>query len=76
MSIFMYYNLIAYSIAVLKIHRIVIICWICRRMAGNSRLPTESASARSRESPDSHVSLHNSLVEMLKCKHKAAFAGG
>ena len=25
---------------------------------------------------DSHVSRHNSLVELLKCKHKTAFAGG
>ena len=24
--------------------------------------------------PDSHVSLHNSLVELFKCKHKMAFA--
>ena len=26
--------------------------------------------------PDSHVSLHNSLVELFKCKYKMAFAGG
>ena len=25
---------------------------------------------------DSHVSRHNSLVELFKCKHKTAFAGG
>ena len=25
---------------------------------------------------DSHVSLHISLVELFKCKHKTAFAGG
>ena len=25
---------------------------------------------------DSHVSRYNSLVELFKCKHKTAFAGG
>ena len=25
---------------------------------------------------DSHVSRHNSLVELFKCKYKTAFAGG
>ena len=25
---------------------------------------------------DCHVSRHNSLVELFKCKHKTAFAGG
>ena len=46
----------AYSIAVLKIRRIVIICWICRKIAGNSRLPPESASN------EGHVRAHDCHV--------------
>ena len=70
MSMFMILHSKAYSIAVVKRRRIVIIFWNLEKYSLK-----QSFNFKKRVG-ESHVLLHNMLVESFKGKHKAAFRLG